>query len=581
MLGPAFAFGSAIPVLICDAGHRVTDVNVAAQGLLRRARGDVLGRTLEDLAPTGLRRRTAGAVALALAESGPASSDGWTPLELERGDGSRVAVELTCRARVGHDGHVVALRLAGEGPARTPTLSEREREVVTLVSSGMTGAEIAEQLYLAPATVERHVANALRKLGAKNRPHAIALAIRSGELHGLATFDMLASEGPGAPPLPLPLQTLDALEEPAAVLDADGNVLAVNEAWREFGRANGRFGVQAEQNYLRVCEEAAADCPDAAQVAWGLHELLENRSGSFSLEYRNDAPHDPRWVEMRATRYRSDDGPAVLVRHRSLTDRRLAEARAYLGASLLDDIETATVVLDLEGNVTGWRGGATALLGWDEGETGDRPLADLVLERRDRRLAQVVEDQLQRVGRWSGDLMLQRKDGSTFDAYARCRLLRGSGEVPFGIIVVLVDISERLRIQHALVQADNELRALADTMRDGWISGDAAGTITRINAAAQDLLGWATDELVGHALDEIVCAPLPTRRALGARDQPARQVHEECLLSKDGDHIVIEFTTSRFTRNDGSEGWAIVFRPTSKTDGSAVGSAVAAHAAAP
>lgn len=559
MHSPAFVFGSAIPVLICDARQRVTDANAAAQGLLRRARADVLGCALEELAPTGLRRRTAGALALALSAHGSAAADDWTPLELERGDGSRIAVDMACRARVGHDGHVVALRPASDRPAQAPTLSEREREVVTLVSSGMTGTEIAEQLYLAPATVERHVSNALHKLGAKNRPHGIALAIRSGELHGSATMDMLAAGGSGA--TALPLQTLDALEEPAAVLDADGNVLAVNEAWREFGRANGRFGVQAEDNYLRVCEDAAPHCADAAQVAWGLHEILENRSGSYSLEYRCDAPNDPRWVEMRATRYRSDDGPAVLVRHRSLTARRLAEARAYLGASLLDDVETATVVLDLEGKVSGWRGGATALLGWVEGETNGRALAELVLERRSRHLAVVVEQQLQRSGRWSGDLLLERKDGSTFDAHARCRLLRGSGGVPFGVIVVVVDISDRLKTQDALAQADNELHALSDTMRDGWISGDAAGTITRVNAAAQGLLGWATDELVGHPIDEIVCAPRPTRRALRAHGQPVRQVHEECLLSKNGDHLAIEFTTSRFTRSDGSDGWAIVFRP--------------------
>lgn len=45
-------------------------------------------------------------------------------------------------------------------------LSPREREVAQLIASGRTNKQIAEVLFLSPRTVERHVANVLRKLGA-------------------------------------------------------------------------------------------------------------------------------------------------------------------------------------------------------------------------------------------------------------------------------------------------------------------------------------------------------------------------------------------------------------------------------
>jgi DNA-binding CsgD family transcriptional regulator len=48
-------------------------------------------------------------------------------------------------------------------------LTEREQEVVQLVADGASNPEIAQQLYLSRKTVERHVSNALAKLGARNR----------------------------------------------------------------------------------------------------------------------------------------------------------------------------------------------------------------------------------------------------------------------------------------------------------------------------------------------------------------------------------------------------------------------------
>src|SRR5581483_2373008 len=60
------------------------------------------------------------------------------------------------------------------------SLSSREREVLTLVAEGHSLSGIAERLTISLATVRTHVVNAYRKLGARNRSHAIALALRDG-----------------------------------------------------------------------------------------------------------------------------------------------------------------------------------------------------------------------------------------------------------------------------------------------------------------------------------------------------------------------------------------------------------------
>ena len=55
-------------------------------------------------------------------------------------------------------------------------LSERELEVLTLLASGRTNAEISRDLFVAVGTVKSHVNNIYRKLGAANRAEAVARA---------------------------------------------------------------------------------------------------------------------------------------------------------------------------------------------------------------------------------------------------------------------------------------------------------------------------------------------------------------------------------------------------------------------
>lgn len=88
-------------------------------------------------------------------------------------------------------------RPKGAKRARTGPLSKREREVFELLAEGLSGAEIAERLVLSPETVRTHIRNAMAKLGASTRSHAVAIALRQGEIDA-AGF----SEPPRAAPGP-------------------------------------------------------------------------------------------------------------------------------------------------------------------------------------------------------------------------------------------------------------------------------------------------------------------------------------------------------------------------------------------
>jgi two-component system response regulator DesR len=59
-------------------------------------------------------------------------------------------------------------------------LTVREREVLVLIASGATNAEIAARLFLSPHTVKEHTSALYRKLGVRNRAQAVQRGQRIG-----------------------------------------------------------------------------------------------------------------------------------------------------------------------------------------------------------------------------------------------------------------------------------------------------------------------------------------------------------------------------------------------------------------
>lgn len=80
------------------------------------------------------------------------------------------------------DPRVRAVVAAGRPAEPVARLSPRERQVLELVSRGDSVDAIAAKLVISRDTVRTHVRNAIRRLGAENRTHAIALSLRSGEI---------------------------------------------------------------------------------------------------------------------------------------------------------------------------------------------------------------------------------------------------------------------------------------------------------------------------------------------------------------------------------------------------------------
>ena len=95
------------------------------------------------------------------------------------------AQELVNVIRAAHGGRRVlspeateALISASHQHAPGSDLTQRERELLTLMARGLSNQDIAEQLHIALPTVKFHITNILGKLGASNRTEAVLTALK-------------------------------------------------------------------------------------------------------------------------------------------------------------------------------------------------------------------------------------------------------------------------------------------------------------------------------------------------------------------------------------------------------------------
>ena len=125
---------------------------------------------------------------------------------------------------------------------------------------------------------------------------------------------------------------LDSMAAQIAVLDTNGVIVAVNEAWHAIARAYAADGrgdpalADVGAHYLSVCQAGAASNPtgDAARAYDGILAVLERRVPGFSMEYPCGPPQQPKWFVMSATPLGAA-GQGAVVAHHDVTARKLAE----------------------------------------------------------------------------------------------------------------------------------------------------------------------------------------------------------------------------------------------------------------
>jgi DNA-binding CsgD family transcriptional regulator len=183
-------------MLIVDDERRYVAANAPARELLGISPDAVPWHRVDDFTPEDEREALAEQWDAFLASGG---LEGW--LHLCRPTGDLLPVEFSVTANVMPGRHLSVVLPQADDVVEPPTeaqsgawirlvapdderqeLTPREHDVMALVAAGLQGGDIATQLFVSPETVKSHVQNAMSKLGARTRAHAVAIALSSGQI---------------------------------------------------------------------------------------------------------------------------------------------------------------------------------------------------------------------------------------------------------------------------------------------------------------------------------------------------------------------------------------------------------------
>ena len=121
---------------------------------------------------------------------------------------------------------------------------------------------------------------------------------------------------------------LNALPAHIVLLDAEGVIVSVNEAWRHFGDDNAGQppGYEVGVDYLAVCDRARGkDSAEAHEAAAGIRAVLAGEKKQFMLEYPCNAPTKKRWFLMSVAPLAGERVNGAVVMHIDISEKRQAE----------------------------------------------------------------------------------------------------------------------------------------------------------------------------------------------------------------------------------------------------------------
>ncbi|HEY0428899.1 MAG TPA: CHASE3 domain-containing protein [Pyrinomonadaceae bacterium] len=151
---------------------------------------------------------------------------------------------------------------------------------------------------------------------------------------------------------------LDSLSAHIAVLDREGNIVAVNSAWENFAFSNCVEGDVTKtgigQNYLKICEQSGEFLEESSPVLKNLRRVLNGESTGFSHEYPCHSPDEERWFLLQVGAMK-DEGEGAVISHINITDRKKAELELKnseeFNRSVFENSPDCVKVLEIDGTL--------------------------------------------------------------------------------------------------------------------------------------------------------------------------------------------------------------------------------------
>ena len=277
---------------------------------------------------------------------------------------------------------------------------------------------------------------------------------------------------------------LRAFSDAAVLTDAEGIILAVNEAAVE------RISTSA----ATLVGAYAYDVLPA--------EAAQRRRRWMAEVVASGAPmHVEEWCEGR--RFRISLYPLAKtngsVTRVLMLDQAVTEERDVIDEqqrlAVLDSATDAIIIFDLDGHIKYWNKGAEQQYGWKQDDVRGVIIHTLLHTVFPSRLEDII-GQLLRAGRWAGELRHTTRAGIAITVMSHWTLQYGARNVPVAILETARDITERKQAEEKLRAASLYARSLIEASLDPLVTINADGKITDVNEATEGVTGLSREELI-------------------------------------------------------------------------------------
>ncbi|MFB2878884.1 diguanylate cyclase [Floridanema aerugineum] len=172
-------------------------------------------------------------------------------------------------------------------------------------------------------------------------------------------------------------------------------------------------------------------------------------------------------------------------------------------AELLDLVDNAILIRDLNNIISFWNQGAEKMYGFSKHEAIAKPYNTLLKTQFPRPLSE-IEAKVCQKGYWEGELIHTKSDGTQIAVYSRWVLKRDGKNQPNKIIEINQDVTIIKGTEEALFAAGVRLAGILDRAKDAIISLDEKGEITLFNQGAENIFGYRAEEVLRQPIEFLV-----------------------------------------------------------------------------